>query len=395
MDEIAIEGESNSHTAWRADPPAPARTKAKSAIMIDQGRIGELDGIRGLAAVAIVVFHAQPDWLPLGWAAVDLFFGLSGFLITSIVLKHGDLPGFLHRFYLRRGLRIWPIYYLTLLGFILFRHRLLVRCDWTGFWYYLTYTQNIPLYWSTEAPRFHGFLNHTWTLAIEEQFYLLWPVVVGLCGARHVPLLALGCAGLSVIARAFGWPASLLLTRMDGLVLGGLLAAILHCGVMTRSRVGWLCWGMVVLGVSGVVAIAATLHLSCRDLSASGPGLLAINIIGMGLIGVAVTGSGSAWFAPLRWGPLIYLGKISYGLYLYHYVILMVSAGQLRLWAPWAMPSGRLLVTVQLCLLAASLSWLLIEQPILRLKKRFEYDSRRRTEPALSSKAARRAVLSK
>ena len=149
------------------------------------------------------------------------------------------------------------------------------------------------------------------------------------------------------------------------------------------------------LGVSGVVAIAAALHLNCRDLSVSGPGLLAINIVGMGLIGVAVTGSGSAWFAPLRWGLLTYLGKISYGLYLYHYVILMVSAGQLRLWAPWAMPSGRLLVTALLCFLAASLSWLLIEQPILGLKRRFEYDSRRRREPALSSKAARRSVFSR
>jgi len=395
MDEMGIEGGSNPHTAWRADPPAAARSMAEPASGGDQGRISELDGIRGLAAVAIVVFHAQPDWLPLGWAAVDLFFGLSGFLITSIVLKHGDSPGFLRQFYLRRGLRIWPIYYLTLLAFILFRHRLPVRCDWTGFWYYLTYTQNLPLYWSAEAPRFHGFLNHTWTLAIEEQFYLLWPVVVLLCGARRVPLLALACAGLSVMARVCGWPASLLLTRMDGLVLGGLLAALLHCGVIIRSRAGWLFRGMAALGATGVAALAAALHLSCKELAVSGPGLLAINIVGMGLIGVAVTGSGSAWLAPLRWGPLTYLGKIGYGLYLYHYVILMISAGQLRLWAPWTMPAGRLLMTVLLCFLAASLSWVLIEQPILGLKSRFEYESRRQEEPAPSTKAAHREVLAR
>ena len=74
---------------------------------------------------------------------------------------------------------------------------------------------------------------------------------------------------------------------------------------------------------------------------------------------------------------LAYLGKISYGLYLYHYVILRISAGRLRLWAPWEMPAGRQIVTILLCFLAASLSWVLIEQPILRLKKRFEYDGRR------------------
>ena len=115
----------------------------------------------------------------------------------------------------------------------------------------------------------------------------------------------------------------------------------------------------------------------------------------MGLIGLAVIGSGSAWFAPLRWRPLTYLGKISYGLYLYHYVILMISAGQLRLWAPWAMPASRQLVTVLLCFLAASLSWVLIEQPILGLKTRFEYDSRHRRQPAPSTKAAGRAVFTR
>jgi peptidoglycan/LPS O-acetylase OafA/YrhL len=393
MDEIGVSGESEAHAAWRADPPAPVRKAAGSPIAIDRGRIGELDGMRGLAAVAIVAFHARPDWMPLGWAAVDLFFGLSGFLITSIVLKHGDSPGFLRQFYLRRGLRIWPIYYLTLLGFILFRHHLPTRCDWSGLWYYLTYLQDIPLYWSAEAPRFHGFLKHTWTLAIEEQFYLLWPVVVLVCGGRRIPVLALGCAGFSVMARVSGWPASLLLTRMDGLVLGGLLAAILHGGWLDRFRAGWLFGVLAVLGVSGVIAIAAALHLSCPDLSVSGPGLLAINIVGMGLIGLAVTSSGSAWLAPLRWGPLTYLGKISYGLYLYHYVILEFSAGQLRMWAPWGMPPGRQLVTVLLCFLAASLSWVLIEQPILGLKKRFEYNSRRRTVPARSSRGVSRPVV--
>ena len=109
----------------RGGPIRPRRL-ARLWIPVTSKRAGirELDGIRGLAAVAIVVFHAQPDWLPLGWAAVDLFFGLSGFLITSIVLKHGQSPGFLRQFYLRRGLRIWPIYYLTLLGFIVFAHHL-------------------------------------------------------------------------------------------------------------------------------------------------------------------------------------------------------------------------------------------------------------------------------
>ena len=75
------------------------------------GRIPELDGLRGLAALGIVLYHSNPKRLPAGWAAVDLFFVLSGFLITSIILRHGREAGFLRNFYLRRGLRIWPIYY--------------------------------------------------------------------------------------------------------------------------------------------------------------------------------------------------------------------------------------------------------------------------------------------
>ena len=395
MEEISTDGMSQSPPAWRADRPVPSRVTVESAREPDQGRIGELDGIRGLAAVAIVLFHTQPGWLPLGFAAVDVFFVLSGFLITSIVLKHGDSPGFLRHFYVRRGLRIWPIYYLTLLGFILFRHHLPVRCDWAGLWYYLTYTQEIPRYWSAEPPRFHGFLSHTWTLAIEEQFYLIWPVLVMICGARRVPFLAIGCACLSVMARVFGWPSSLLLARMDGLVLGALLAAVLHFGLMTRSRAGWVFGLMLLLGVSGVVAMTTALHLACNELLTSGVGLLALNVALTGLIGLTLISSGSAWLAPLRWGPLTYLGKISYGLYLYHYVILMISAGRLRIWAIWTMPPGRLLVTVLLCFLAASLSWELIEQPILRLKKRFDYENRSCTVPAPMSGASARGVVAR
>jgi peptidoglycan/LPS O-acetylase OafA/YrhL len=317
---------------------------------------------------------------------------LSGFLITSIVLKHGDSPGFLCQFYLRRGLRIWPIYYLTLLGFILFRHHLPDRCDWAGLWYYLTYMQDVPLYWSSEAPRFHGFLGHTWTQAIEEQFYLLWPVAVMLCGASRILPLVLGCLTISMLGRVFGWPASLLLTRLDGLVLGGLVAAILHSGHISRSRASLIFGIIAMLGVAGVVASASSLGVSCSVLSSSGPGLLAVNTAGMGLIGLVVTSAGTVPLTPLRWAPLVHLGKISCGLYLYHYVILRISAGQLRLWASRSMPVGRQVVTLILCFVAAILSWILIEQPILKLKNRFEYGHVSK-EPVLAVKASRRRLL--
>src|SRR5262249_4984586 len=72
------------------------------------GRVAELDSLRGFAALAVIVFHANPQWIPFGWAAVDLFFVLSGYLITSIILANGGASGFLRNFYIRRGLRTWP-----------------------------------------------------------------------------------------------------------------------------------------------------------------------------------------------------------------------------------------------------------------------------------------------
>jgi peptidoglycan/LPS O-acetylase OafA/YrhL len=400
MDEGNGDRRQSAPAVWRADPPELAGATPSLIVEPERGRIVELDGIRGLAAVAIVIFHARPDWLPFGWAAVDLFFGLSGFLITSIILEHGQTPGFLRQFYLRRGLRIWPIYYITIFGFIVFRHHLPQRCDWSGLWYYLTYTQDLSLYWSNTASRFHSFLDHTWSLAIEEQFYLLWPAAVLLCGARRVPRLVIGCVGISVLGRCFGWPASLLLTRMDGLVLGGLLASMLRRGKVRRARAGWLLGSLIAVGAGTTMALVRTLQLSSRQLAVSGTGLLAINLTAMGIIGLVVIFANATWLAPLRIKALTYLSKISYGLYLYHYVILRFSAGRLRLWAPWEMPPGRQAVAIVLCFVAAGLSWVLIEQPILRLKRRFEYtqrqsgDSARRPRAGMNSVADEAALVS-
>ena len=378
MEDRAIAGERHLRGARRVDAHTSTGPGLGPGAESSAGRIKELDGIRGLAVVAIVVTHATPDWLHLGWAAVDLFFGLSGFLITSIVLKHGGTPKFLRRFYVRRGLRTWPIYYLTILGLIVFRRYLPVHFDWSGLWYYLTYTQNVPIYWSGVNPRFHGFLAHTWSLAIEEQFYLLWPALVLLCGPRRVPLLATTCIMVSVVAggsagrrpscsrewMAWRWE---LFSRRSSMARsspsGGSPAS-------WRASPPW--------GSSGSSRLGSPSESACRIEHCSTHALLAINLVGMGLIGVAVTRAGAPWLATLRCRPLTYLGEISYGLYLYHFVILLCSAAQLRLWAPWEMPPVRLLVTTLLCFLAAGLSWTLIERPILKLKDRFDYGSRTR-----------------
>ena len=131
-------------------------------------RVPELDSLRGFAALLIVVYHVN-DANPLffGWAALDFFFVLSGFLITSIILQRGTDPLFLMKFYARRSLRIWPIYYLTILAFVAVNPFLKHSYQLNGLIYYFTYTQNISQYF-TGIP-IKAFCNlplsHTWTLA--------------------------------------------------------------------------------------------------------------------------------------------------------------------------------------------------------------------------------------
>ena len=189
------------------------------------GRVVELDSVRALAALAVIIFHTNSTWLPFGWAAVDLFFVLSGYLITSIILRHGGSPGFLRSFYFRRGLRTWPIYYLLLLFLIVMAPVLKRPCIWSSLPHALTYTQGLTRIWQSAVDPFSPYVRHTWSLAIEEQFYLIWPALVLVAGRRRVVPLCLLCAGASVLARGQGiwWD---LCSRSDGLILGGLLAAL-------------------------------------------------------------------------------------------------------------------------------------------------------------------------
>lgn len=342
------------------------------------GRIPELDGLRGLAALGIVLYHSNPKRLPAGWAAVDLFFVLSGFLITSIILRHGREAGFLRNFYMRRGLRIWPIYFLTIGAFVLLNPFLPSPCNWKALPFDLTYTQTMPLYWSAKMQIFSRYLRHTWTLAVEEQFYLIWPVLVLLVGRRGVIPLSLATVAGAVLARSQGLSLMLLASRADGLAMGGLLAALLqHAPAGEREmkrRLGGL--GVCVLtGVAGLVALGTTVGLRLPQGPPPWPALsiLAFNLTWFGVVGVAAVGTGQGWISVLRWPRLRWLGQVSYGLYLYHLPIMILSGDIARGFGLRGQPFWREGPTLALCFVAAALSWRYVEEPILRLKSRFEY----------------------
>jgi peptidoglycan/LPS O-acetylase OafA/YrhL len=348
-------------------------------------RIPELDGLRGLAALTVVVFHLYPTVMPFGWAAVDLFFTLSGFLITGIILEQGDEPRFLRTFYVRRSLRIWPIYYLTIAALLL-----VGNVSWHRWLPFAFYLQNTGFYlMPLEGMREKVFtpdwaiLNHAWSLAVEEQFYLIWPGLVLLVGRRRVRALSLGCLVGSITARLAGYPHTILITRCDGLALGALLASVLHrpeiaCDTARRAAtwpwlraagVGlaplslWLAWSWW----KGRIRLPLGFRLD--DAPAE---ILSVSLIAFVVVALVAVKTGHRRLAPLRWKPLRDLGTISYGVYLYHCIVLQSVHAVL----PRAMPSYRAvegLLTLGCTLAVATLSWRLIERPVLKLKSRFDY----------------------
>ena len=351
-------------------------------------RIPELDALRGIAAVAIVIFHSNVRRFPWGWAAVDLFFVLSGFLITGIVLRHGGSRGFLSRFYIRRALRIFPVYYLVVLGLVVVRNILPRPVDPRGLIYELTYTQFLPYYWFAEAPRYSPYLGHTWTLAIEEQFYLVWPALILLAGRSRlrVALLSLATVAGSFYLRSRGYSVALLGARADGLALGGLLAAVM------AGREGWQeassralrvgLGAMSIVSAAILVALAMFVGMGPTDAFPPWTGLvvLAFSTLWLGLIGLVVIYSGHPRLAVLRRPRLRWAGKVSYGLYLYHFLVIVISGDIYRNIGLRGQPLWREAPTIGVCFVIAALSWRYIEKPILGLKDRFAYEDERTRE---------------
>jgi peptidoglycan/LPS O-acetylase OafA/YrhL len=343
-------------------------------------RIPELDSLRAIAALLIVGFH---NWIRVaffGWVGVNLFFVLSGYLITSIILDNLHVDRFVLKFYMRRSLRIWPIYYL-LLFVLLFLNEVVLRgpagarYPIDGLANYLTYTQNVQAYWFGAIPPFlaPSWFVHTWTLAIEEQFYLIWPATVVLTGRRALIPVSLVFTALAVWARAFGFHQFLLLSQVDALALGGLLAALLANGEWVRSHVPMVRRGLSPVGIGAFVFLLWS-HLPhhARSLAQNTWTMLAVNVLFFAAVGLAVIHTGRPLLAPLRLRALRYLGQISYGVYLYHVPVMhWLKPVILR-----ALPRHDQLVNVLVlipCFAVAVISWELVEKPLLRLKDRFRY----------------------
>jgi peptidoglycan/LPS O-acetylase OafA/YrhL len=338
-------------------------------------------------AIILVILHNQSQKYPSlhlenlfanGWMGVDLFFVLSGFLITGILLDTKHSEGYLKNFYTRRCLRILPLYY-SLLVFM-FIVVPFVRPSETQtifdrsspWWAYPLFLQNFLVSTPTQAT---GPLAVTWSLAIEEQFYLVWPWVVRYASNTQVRRIAIAVLCASPVLRlllSFGQVAlyTNVFCRLDGLMAGALLALLVRSDHLVPSR--WVRQAWIVFLVAAPLAFV-TEAIQARWIVFSLTALASAALVYLSLYSRQ---AGLRRALTNRF--MVYTGIISYGLYLLHKIPFDIAqAFQLDRYPLLAAPL--LLVA---CYGVAVLSWNLLEKPFLRMKRHFESKA---VGPALGS----------
>jgi peptidoglycan/LPS O-acetylase OafA/YrhL len=378
--------------------------------------IPALDGIRGVAILLVMLHHftfyyygMRPSVLAdrlfysvnmVGWCGVDLFFVLSGFLITGILFDAKGGIYFFRNFYIRRILRIFPLYY----GFLVILFVVLpqvVPLGPKGQWlsekqgWYWSYLVNVSIAFKGWPPDPFHTIGHFWSLAIEEQFYLCWPMVIFLFRRRHLMLVCLalivGSFGLRVGLVLGGYPlAAYVLTpaRMDALAVGAFLALVARgpMGFASLSR-----WVRPLAGASATALVAIFLWrrgFNAEDIVVQtfGYSLLAC-LFGTILSTVVMSSPASTVGKVFANQGLAFFGRYSYALYVFHHpIVIFMRKSGFRVGAvPTVLESqlpGQMLfmiIATSISLAFALLSWHLYEAQFLKLKTLFPYQSTVRT----------------
>jgi peptidoglycan/LPS O-acetylase OafA/YrhL len=381
--------------------------------------VPELDGVRGLAILAVMVYHfgqcypSSPHNLlataiSLGWSGVDLFFVLSGFLITTILIGTKSDPHFFRSFYIRRGLRILPLYYayIFLFAFVF----LPVAHHFHRFGRF--HVGQLSLYWvhlsnwsSALGPLADSPVGQMWSLAIEEQFYFFWPLLIFLLPEEILLIL---CLALSVTAIGLR-----LVPAMQAIQLG-------HTGFfyrLTPFRIEPICYGAIIAllsrkrrtidfrGWAGWVCLVSGLALVCRQgllghtfdsytLAMATLGYTAVGLCSAGILFLALryAGTNGLYARLLRTNLLRTFGKYSYAMYIfqipiaeYSYRLVFRITGH-----PLIRLALNYLLGISVTLILAKLSWECLESPVLGLKDRIAGYRKEVNFDAVLSQDARR-----
>lgn len=338
--------------------------------------VPQLDGLRAVAVLMVFLHHAFG--LPLLWSGVDLFFILSGYLITGILVRDRERLSFsqmLGRFYLRRAERILPAYCIFMVLVIFF-----TQTQWNHIWgYYVSFLQNVPY----ALNMISGPLVPLWSLAVEQQFYLVWPLLVFFLPPRWLAPAMIAVLLASPLLRALCTPLfarsepiyCLTPFRLDTMAAGALAALQLpKCNTQRTIRFAQI--AMVV----GCIAYALLgIHPWFRrqaNTTIFNSLVYSLNILVLGGLFVWATLAENTWLTRLLSHPLMRgLGRISYMFYLLHLLVLE------RLFALLGRPAGAA-AAFALTTLVATLSWFAVEKPILSLSA-----SHRRAAPATPTAA--------
>jgi peptidoglycan/LPS O-acetylase OafA/YrhL len=331
-----------------------------------------LDGLRGMAVLLVVLFHCFT--LPFGWVGVNLFFVLSGFLITRILLERQAQADYFTRFYRNRVLRIFPLYFTVIVFYFIIQYLLYGANMPHSPLYFLFFLQNF-LYAKTGFTHTTA-LQHTWSLAIEEQFYLFFPLIVYFF-KKNLGFFIGITLFLVLIIRFFyafhaDWCTAYIATqcRIDGLLIG---AGLAYFKIENRPNKQILAY---ISGLLLFIIVVLSIFFKGKGLVSNGISYTLIDLAAAYLVFECTKKPSSnepnTPFQRLFNNSFLrFLGKYSYGLYVYHWLVYSTFRLHLRPFFPpvlWAKVSVSLLA-VALSMLLALLSYHFLEKPFLNLKK--------------------------
>ena len=327
--------------------------------MSEETRMGyqpALDGLRALSVIAVILYHAGIHWMPGGFIGVEVFFVVSGFLITSLLIDEQHVSGkvSLKQFWIRRARRLLPALFTMLIASLMavtffakdsapdFRQDVLPALGYFSNWWQI-YFVDTPYFAANSLPM----LRHLWSLAVEEQWYVLWPIAfVFVLGNKRIPrwisAVVIGLLAAAVmVGTALAFTADnetrinflylSTITRSSGLLLGAALACVWHPwkkAVVRFARVRSGFADVLALGALATLGyISAFIHVADEQLYRGG--LAAATVASAVIIAVVVRSGKSLVKRALSFPLLVEIGRRSYGLYLWHWPIFVVTGARL------------------------------------------------------------------
>lgn len=350
-----------------------------------------LDGMRGLAILLVVCLHnfGFMNYFFFGWLGVDLFFVLSGFLITEILLKTVGQPHFLRNFYMRRVLRIFPLYYVTLIvSFFILPY---LVPSYISMKYY---TENQVWHWTYlqnwlyifKEPAGTPMLLHTWSLAVEEQFYLAWPLAVLLVRKPKILLWIVMAVLLIVcVVRFIIWESNITylayaslytFTRIDGLCIGAMLAILMQISPGFLKKYTTVIVLLMAAINFGFYFLNGQRSFTLPYLAFVGYTTFAV-LFGI-LVYEGIRGESKIIHFLFANRIMKFFGKISYGLYVYHWPVYVLGFSVFQKWllnsfgitGNSSIVITSIIVTV-IAIIMSVISYYSFERYFMRLKRKY------------------------